>query len=98
MNKVEEACGPLDLMVMEDGRDAYKYWRKKPVRLRGDVVHGREDGTAEAAEYVLAYAEQMIKQLKYRLIVTRTHPVSDVFREAFSAARDVLGDPDASGS
>lgn len=81
MKEVERKIGPLDPMLMEDGEDAYAYWRKQPVVYRGRIVHGELEGDREAAEAVLAYAEQMIVQLKLRLLVSESHPFSEVFKE-----------------
>jgi hypothetical protein len=98
MKEVERTCGTLDPLLMEDGEDAYKYWRKKPVVYRGSVIHGEQEGDRAAAQAVLVHAEQMIVQLKLRLLTSGTHPFSDVFKEQLRRVWAVPGNSMGEGS
>jgi hypothetical protein len=77
--KVDEVFGPLDKMVTEVGNDALDVWIKQIVRIRGDIVHGRMNAESETAQLAVGYADQLITQLKLRVVVTRKHPFSEVF-------------------
>jgi hypothetical protein len=85
--KMDQEFGPLDKMTTHDGRDALEVWEKGIVVARHNIVHGREEASAEQATLVIKYAEQLILQLKLRLIVARKHPFSDVFMTIYEAAR-----------
>lgn len=86
--KMHEEFGPLDKMTTADGQDALEVWERVIVPSRHNIVHGREEPTAEYAIQVVQWAEQMIMQLKLRMIVSKKHPFSDVFAEIYEAARD----------
>ena len=80
---VNEVFGPLDPMTTVEGRDAMKVWIKDVVWLRGEVVHGRSEGDGDSARWALGYAEQLVTQVKLRLITSGKHPLSDDFKRAF---------------
>lgn len=77
--KVDEVFGPLGKMVTELGNDALDVWIKQIVRTRGDIVHGRMNADFETAQLAVGYADQLITQLKLRVVVTQKHPFSEVF-------------------
>src|SRR5919106_706541 len=85
--KVDEVFGPLDRMVTEVGNDALDVWIKQIVRTRGDIVHGRMNADADTSQMAIAYAAQLMTQLKLRVVVTRKHPFSDVFMGIFEEAK-----------
>src|SRR5918996_4703273 len=85
--KVDEVFGPLDKMVTEVGNDALDVWIKQIVRIRGDIVHGRMNADADTSQMAIAYADQLMTQLKLRVVVTRKHPFSDVFMGIFEEAK-----------
>jgi len=85
--KVDEVFGPLDKMITELGNDALEVWIRQIVRTRGDLVHGRINADAKTSEMAVAYADQLITQLKLRVVVTRKHPFSDVFMGIFEDAK-----------
>lgn len=85
--KVDEVFGPLDRMVTEVGNDALDVWIKQIVRTRGDIVHGRMNADADTSQMAIAYADQLMTQLKLRVVVTRKHPFSDVFMGIFEEAK-----------
>jgi hypothetical protein len=62
---------------------------------RGTIVHGEHEGDREAAQAVLGYAEQLILQLKLRLLTSGKHPFSDVFTEQLRRVWDQP--PDGTG-
>lgn len=86
--RMNEEFGPLDKMTTADGHDALEVWEREIVPARHNIVHGREEPTAEYAIQVVQWAEQMISQLTMRLIVAQKHPFSGVFMEIYEAARD----------
>lgn len=90
MEKVEEVYGPLDPMLTDDDQDPFQVWRTGIVRVRGDIVHGRMGGLAQSANLVIAWAEQLVLQMKLRLIVARKHPVSKAFIDAYMQAVKLL--------
>jgi hypothetical protein len=55
-------------------------------------VHGRPtengDSTPAEAAQVVQWADQMMDQLTLRLIVTKTHPLHDLFVAAFDNAAE----------
>lgn len=77
--KVDEVFGPLDKIVTAMGNDALDVWMKQIVRTRGDIVHGRVNADPETTQMAISYADQLVTQLKLRVVVTRKHPFSDVF-------------------
>lgn len=77
--RLEEFVGPIDKMLTDTDEDAWKYWRKSAVRVRGDIVHGKDEASDEDAELVIAYAEQLLLQLTLRMIVSKKHPIRDMF-------------------
>lgn len=87
--KIEEVFGPLDEMVTELGNDALDVWVKQIVRMRGDIVHGRRNADAETAQLAVGYADQLITQLKLRVVVTRKHPFSDIFMGIIEQGRRI---------
>lgn len=86
--KMNAEFGPLDKMTTADGEDALEVWEREIVPARHNIVHGREEPTLEYAIQVVQWADQMIMQLKLRLIVGKKHPFSDVFAQIHEAARD----------
>lgn len=84
--RIEEVYGPITPMLMEDGSDAYRYWHGPIVRFRGELVHGASEADEDDARPVLAYAEQLLLQLKLRMIVARSHPLHDEFMSAYRVA------------
>lgn len=86
--RIDEAFGPLDKMLSEGGRDAIAIWNKEVVVARHNIVHGRSEASAEEAIWAYQFAEQLITQLKLRLIVAGRHPFSDVFLKIYERARD----------
>lgn len=87
MVKINEFFGPLDPMLTEGGQDALDYWKKRVVRIRGDVVHGRADADANLSEWAINYAEQLVMQMKLRLIVEKKHPLSETFVDILKETR-----------
>lgn len=90
---MNDEFGPLDKMTTADGKDTLEIWEREIVPARHNIVHGREEPTPEYAIQVVQWAEQMIMQLKLRLIVSKKHPFGDVFAEIYEAARDAYHDP-----
>jgi hypothetical protein len=88
---VEREYGPIDPMLTEDGVDAYSAWETQFVRLRGAVVHGELVAVpAEHAELAIAYGEQMIQQLKMRMIVSEKHPLAGAFLQILTVAQQAI--------
>lgn len=85
--KVDEVFGPLDEMVTDLGNDALDVWIREIVRLRGDVVHGRVNADPDTARLAVDYAEQLVTQLKLRVIVSQKHPFADAFFGIIEQAR-----------
>jgi hypothetical protein len=93
---VNEVYGPLDPMLTEDGRDVWDEWKRYVVSKRGALVHGVDEASAEEAALVVQWADQMITQLKLRLIVARRHPFHDIFMAILERARAAMGDGEES--
>jgi hypothetical protein len=88
---VQAEYGPLDPLLTEDGADAYQAWEKTLVRTRGAVVHGElVDVPRELAEQAIEYGEQLVQQLKLRMLSGSRHPLSGIFRGAIEAAQQAL--------
>ena len=64
---------------------------------RGDIVHGVDEASTQEAELVVQWADQMLTQLKLRLIVAKKHPLHDVFISILEQARAALTDDDPQG-
>jgi hypothetical protein len=89
---VKKEYGPLDPMLTEDGTDAYQEWENSIVRMRGAVVHGDlVDVPISLARHAIEYGEQLIQQLKLRMIAGAKHPLSGVFLGAVKAAQQYVG-------
>lgn len=84
--EVERLVGPLDEMLTESGENAYRHWEKRIVGQRGDIVHGLHgaDATADETSIAIEFAEQLILQIKLRLIVSKTHPLHRVIEGLFT--------------
>lgn len=86
-DEINEVFGPLDPMAGESGRDALDTWSAEVVPMRHNIVHGKAEATDHEADWAVAFAEQLILQLKLRLLVAGKHPFSEIFRHAYEAAR-----------
>jgi hypothetical protein len=84
--RMDDLYGPIAPMLMEDGSDAHKYWRGPIIRFRGDIVHGAAEADRDTASNVISYGEQLILQLKLRMIVSGSHPLHREFMAAYEAA------------
>lgn len=84
--RIDEVYGPIAPMLMEDGSDAYRYWHGPIVRFRGEIVHGASDADEKDARPVYAYAEQLMLQIKLRMITGGIHPLRDEFMSAYRVA------------
>lgn len=90
--KVDEVFGPLDKVVTDVGSDALDVWIKQIVRIRGDIVHGRADTGLETADLAVRYADQLITQLKLRVVATQKHPFSSVFMRIIETGQSLYAE------
>jgi hypothetical protein len=92
------AYGPLDDPLTDSDEDAWRHWKRVAVQLRGEVVHGRTDASAEEAEWVVGYAERFLSWWTQRLAVYDRGPLRGVLREIIEAARQSIGDADSAST
>lgn len=96
--RLEEYVGPIDKMLTDTDEDAWTHWKRHASEIRGHVVHGQAEVTAELADWAIAYVGQLFKQMVLRMIVSGKHPASDVFMNVVEAARQTLKDDSAGES
>lgn len=89
---VNQVFGPLDPMTTLGGHDAMETWIKDVVWARGEVVHGRKECHRKVAEWALEYADQLVRQIKLRLITSEKHPLSENFKRFLLDAKRLSKD------
>jgi len=80
---MQDEFGPLDSLTTHDARDVLVVWNAEIVPRRHNIVHGKEEASADEAAHVMNWAEEIIKKLKLRLIVSGKHTFSDVFGQMY---------------
>lgn len=81
--------GPDHDAVLESGEDAWDYWRREGVGVRGDVVHGRAEAEPERAEWAIAFVEQMRTWFALRVMTADAGPFAGVFIDIIEQARAI---------
>ncbi len=90
LTTVDDAFGPLEPMLTDDGKNVLDIWRTTVAGRRGSVVHGGSDSTPEEASLLVQWAEMMMTQLTLRLIHARKHPLADFFGHAIKTAAHLV--------
>lgn len=75
--------------LLESGEEAWGYWRREGVAVRGDVVHGRAEAERERAEWAIAFVERMRTWLTLRVITADDGPFAGLFIDIIEQARAV---------
>jgi HEPN domain-containing protein len=89
--KAEEWYGPFDRPLTEADRNAWKFWAKKVVPRRGELIHGRPvaDASAKEAAEAIDFAERMATWFSQRFMFSSTrHPSGQWLRDALSGGSD----------
>jgi hypothetical protein len=79
--------GPEHEALRENGEDAWAYWRREGVGLRGEVVHGRAEAEPERADWAISFVERMRTWFTLRVMASSTGPFSGVLVDVFAEAR-----------
>lgn len=88
--KAEEWYGPFDEPLTVEGDNAWNYWEKAVVRIRGDIVHGRPVPipTVEEATSVCDFADRMATWYAQRFMTSDIHPLGREFRRLLRTAAE----------
>lgn len=81
-------------MLTEDNKNVWSVWREVILPTRGDIVHGQREASADEAERVLAWAEQLRLQLTLRLVVAPKHPLHQLLSSTFAEAARLQSEED----
>lgn len=83
IRRIDKEFGPLDPMVTKDGKDLLLVWQREIVPDRHNIAHGRKEASPAHAAFALELGEQLILQVKLRLIVEGKHSFSETFKEIY---------------
>lgn len=81
--------GPDHDALLESGEEAWGYWRREGVGVRGDVVHGRAEVEPERAEWAIEFVEQMRTWFTLRVMTADDGPFAGLFIDIIEQARTI---------
>lgn len=81
---IDQMFGPLEAMLTEDDEEARDVWLREFIPTRNSIIHGRIDVSHETAKLCIEWVEQLVFQMKLRLLIEKKHPFYGVLSSALS--------------